>query len=225
MADVTKTDIVKLWVLTKLNLAKSQGIYKLADGSAAKIKGVTLPQLTYSETSDIQKFWSDMGAKLAAHLTSTGRNDLAVQMHSKNVAFLFEVNNWRFWIQDKYGNQKYQGRYLFMPAVYEFDKVVTDYVTWISTIQWSIDNVETMWERALNSISNPVARGAFAGAVKTAEFGMALPGNIREIGGGIQKGFLFTRDMLKWGAISGGLFMLYWYVLRPSDKRKTRSAQ
>lgn len=227
MANLEKIDIVKLWVLTKVNMGKSRGLYRLADGSVAKIKGVTLPQLTWEDTRQIKSFWVDFGQKLSAHLGQTGRNDLSVQLLDKLIQFQFDYGTWRDDTRYKYSEggrqQLYQGKYLFMPAVYDFDKVVTNFVTWLSTIQWSIENVETMYERALNSIDNPIARAAFAGAVKTVEFGMELPENLKNIGGGIQRGFLFTRDILKWGAIGGGLLMLYWYVLRPSgDQKKLR---
>ena len=32
-------------------------------------------------------------------------------------------------------------------------------------------------------------------------------------------------DIIKWGSIGGGLFMLYWYVLKPADKKKSKSSR
>ena len=50
---------------------------------------------------------------------------------------------------------------------------------------------------------------------------------MRAIGKGVTQGFdkFVTRpigllaDLVKWGSIGGGLFLLYWYVLRPTDKK------
>jgi hypothetical protein len=54
-----------------------------------------------------------------------------------------------------------------------------------------------------------------------------------EVGKGVVEGFekitdKITKpigalaDLIKWGSIGGGLFILYWYVLRPADKRKSK---
>jgi len=96
--------------------------------------------------------------------------------------------------------------------VEEAVKQIGNSVVMVLTTANDVNLSKTLFDRVsygaaqVASVFNNVYTSVVSTAAGTVEFTKKLSG--------------WTINFLQWGVAAGGLFMLYWYVLRPADKRK-----
>lgn len=147
-------DFIKLWAVAKQKMGQSLGVYRMQDGTVATIKGLALPLWTLGQAQAMMNFWQEVGNALGKDLRGAGRTSESLQLAQKSLDFATGYAGWYLDTSDKYGAQRFKGKYLFMPAAFELNKLITGYVIWLSTIDWSAKNIESAYERGKWALDN-----------------------------------------------------------------------
>ncbi len=206
-------DVIKIWSLMKKMLVEKLGTYKLPGGVPAIIDGKLFPLLTKTQAIALKRAWDEFGIKLRTELEKQGKSTARVS--SLITTFNGEYVQWFLDTDAKFGDQKFEGKYLFAAAVRDLFKVIDKYTVNLSTLGWSAQNIESAYERMLQALDE--TPGGFLLkypliAANAVSKGLPKPPDLFGFVGNLA-------EIVKWGAIGGGLFMLYWYVLRPSGRR------
>lgn len=162
-------DFTKSWTGIKVSLIQKHGVYRDAQGVPLQSKGgVPLPKVTYAQLNAIYGAWISIGDKLWNELGG-GRSDLKYKW---NRARFDLIQGWSGWYLKWSGLpsylQQWEGKYVQYQDVDEVFRLISKYVIELTNIDWSRTNIESAYERAINSLP-PVAKQIFQAGWYTAK--------------------------------------------------------
>lgn len=209
-------DPVAVWARIKDRLREKLGVYKHPDGRMALIEGRPYPLLTTSGALALKTALSAFAKDVIAQMQAAGKDSWPVTKASSEMTNKYV--NWYLATEQKYGTQKFDGKYLYAPPVRDLFDIFDRFMINVSAAQWAGYNIESSYERMLQALDETTGgwllKWPIEAGYKTAEWiDKGLPGlpTIPD--------FTWIAQVIKWGSIGGGLFLLYRYVLQPSDKK------
>lgn len=219
---VNALDWVLLWNDAKQKLKDRVGIYKNPDGTPAVLDARTFPLLTMPQANALRVAFHTFGTEMQKKMQEANRSTL--RMSQAGIRMLEQYAGWIGDTYDRWGDQKFLGQYLYAGAVRDLFDILDRYAIEMSAAQWSAFNIKEPYEMMLEAIDETsggwMIKWAFIGAYKTIKWlddGLPLPDMpYFGIPGLPPLGAL--GDIMKWATIGGGLFLLYWYVLKPKKR-------
>lgn len=205
------TDIIKFWTLMKQMLIEKLGPYTdPKTGQPLVIGGKLYPQLTKENAGALRVAWNALSDQLIRELEKQKRQTAAVR--NANLAM---NGDFAQWVLDSHGDVKYLGKFLFPVRVRDLFSVFDLYAINLSTQTWSAEGLDAAWDRMMESLSETPGGQIFKWPLQAARAvskGLPKPSDIFGA-------FGHAAEIVKWGAIGGGLLLLYMYVLKPSASR------
>jgi ribosomal protein L18E len=206
-------DVIKVWSNMKQLMVDKLEPYKDAAGQVVVINGKIFPQMTFNQANALKTAWDKFSDSLRAQIEKEGKPTTRITQ----VKLAFQ-GDYVKWVQDLFfvfddgrqGFQKYEGKYLFPAATRDLLAVFDLFTINLSTQAWSARNIETALERMYDALDETTGGFLLKWPLKAAEAvskGLPKPSDLFGFVGNMA-------DIIKYGVIGGGLFMLYWYVLR-----------
>ena len=226
-----QVDVVKAWSVMKAELAKKFGLYT-KDGQTIVLNGRSYPVLTIDQGMALYKGWLAFGNSLQDAILSE-RPDIARQISLDTGKFLSREVDWylgldSFRIAGTTQRALYLNKYMFLASTRELlDDVIGKYVLDLSKNIWAFGNIEAPYQRMIASFKETTGGSLLVPLIQVgweiapvatafASYMASLPSDIKDAAKASVSILDSLAGITKWGAIGGGLFMLYWYVLRPS---------
>lgn len=211
-----QVDILKRWFAMKARIIKQQGPYLFADGTVARIGYRGQPLTTFAQAEALDDVWTKVAWDLFERLGDAGKGSKRGPLLDAIQQFRDRQIRWFLFVSKTYGSSTFKGKYLFLPATDQFYQNLGHFISAVnSATNWAF-TAKMEWEllgEAINETPGGWLLKPFYYGVEYTnkaidflkEMAKKTPEFFNDAGDALQT--IIT--MMKWGSITGGLYLLY----------------